>query len=93
MVIFVRFDVLATVNATTLFWNVRPYNLVDVYRHVGGTCGVYLQDEEQTWVNNYQSTRRHVPECSSLHGFVLYMNVLSWKDVGLSSLRWRYDTA
>jgi hypothetical protein len=86
-------DVLGTVNSITPFWNVRPCNLVEVYPHVGGTCVAHLQDEEQPWLNIYQNTRRHIPECSSLHGFVCFMNMLSWIDVGLTSPALRYDVA
>jgi hypothetical protein len=57
----------------TVFWDVAPCSLVEVYRRFRGACFLHHQGDElteaestsETSVNFYQTTRRNIPSQSS----------------------------
>jgi hypothetical protein len=54
----------------TIFWDVVPCSLVEVYRHFRGACCLHYQGDIvstcETFVNFYQTTGRNIPEDSHL---------------------------
>jgi hypothetical protein len=58
---------------TTVFWDVAPCSLVEIFRRFRGACCLHhLGDEKaagtsETSVDFYQSTRHNIPEDSHLH--------------------------
>jgi hypothetical protein len=72
---YVRFQVCTVVNMRiTVFWDVVPCNLVEVYRHFRGSCclhhhGILMMEAASTFetsVNFYQATWCNIPEDSDL---------------------------
>jgi hypothetical protein len=53
----------------SVFWDVAPYSLVEVYRRFRGACCFHQQtgSTSKTSVNFYQTTRRNIPEDSDFH--------------------------
>jgi hypothetical protein len=52
----------------TVFWDVAPCSLVELYRHFrGADLMMEAASASETSVNFYQTTRRNIPEDSHLH--------------------------
>jgi hypothetical protein len=74
----VGFQVLAAASMKmTIFWNIMPCSLIEIYRRFKDACLLIALMMEaastsETLVNFYQTTRRNIPEDSHLH-FVYYL--------------------
>jgi hypothetical protein len=53
----------------TIFWDVAPCSLVEVYRYLRGLIALIIKalSASETTANLYQTTRLNIPEDSHLH--------------------------
>jgi hypothetical protein len=49
-----------------VYWVVAPCSLVEVYQRFRGPCCLHHQDDDETLVNFYRTTRCYNPEDSHL---------------------------
>jgi hypothetical protein len=75
---FVRFQVLTAASMkVTVFWDVTPCSLVEVYRRFRGACCLHHQGGcPEASVNFYQTIWRNTLEGSHLHGMFVLMSYL-----------------
>jgi hypothetical protein len=59
----------------TIFWDMTPCSLEEVYRRTGGTTFLHARFVQKT-LQFYQTIRRHIPEDSTLQAAIPQFSVL-----------------